>query len=158
VSPQRVQLRRTHGWRKPAGAIVVSRPSKWGNPFRYRTHNGLARVPAIDGSAWEYEDRISAAGNQHNCYHPGGTWTYHQVRYMTRAECVQLYEQALTAPTRHLHLFAGRGLPWLTVRDAQRELGGRDLACWCPLDDGEGNHVPCHVDVLLRIANSDDEQ
>lgn len=31
--PQRIQLRRTKGWRKPAGAIVVSRPSKWGNPF-----------------------------------------------------------------------------------------------------------------------------
>ncbi len=28
-----------------------------------------------------------------------------------------------------------------------RELGGRDLACWCPLDQ------PCHADVLLKIAN-----
>ena len=27
-------------------------------------------------------------------------------------------------------------------------LGGHDLACWCPLDQ------PCHVDVLLEIANS----
>jgi hypothetical protein len=32
--PERIQLRRTKGWRKPEGAIVVSRPSKWGNPFR----------------------------------------------------------------------------------------------------------------------------
>jgi hypothetical protein len=31
--PQRIQLRRTKGWRKPEGAIVVSRPSKWGNPY-----------------------------------------------------------------------------------------------------------------------------
>jgi len=31
--PKRVQLRRTKGWRKPAGAVVVARPSKWGNPF-----------------------------------------------------------------------------------------------------------------------------
>lgn len=31
--PLRVQLRRTAGWRKPAGAVVVSRPSRWGNPF-----------------------------------------------------------------------------------------------------------------------------
>jgi hypothetical protein len=30
----RIQLRRIRGWRKPAGAVVVSRPSKWGNPFR----------------------------------------------------------------------------------------------------------------------------
>jgi hypothetical protein len=31
--PDRIQLRRTKGWRKPVGAIVVARPSKWGNPF-----------------------------------------------------------------------------------------------------------------------------
>ena len=31
--PKRIQLRRTKGWNKPEGTIVVSRPSKWGNPF-----------------------------------------------------------------------------------------------------------------------------
>lgn len=28
------------------------------------------------------------------------------------------------------------------------ELRGKDLACWCPLNQ------PCHADVLLEIANS----
>ena len=28
-----------------------------------------------------------------------------------------------------------------------RQLRGKDLACWCPLDS------PCHADVLLRMAN-----
>nr|WP_268825129.1 DUF4326 domain-containing protein [Mycobacteroides chelonae] len=38
--PERIQLRRTRGWRKPEGAIVVSRPSRWGNPFRiYHGHS-----------------------------------------------------------------------------------------------------------------------
>lgn len=32
--PQRIQRRRTAGWRKPTGAVAVSRPSRWGNPFR----------------------------------------------------------------------------------------------------------------------------
>ena len=27
------------------------------------------------------------------------------------------------------------------------ELRGRDLVCWCPLDQ------PCHADVLLELAN-----
>lgn len=31
--PNRIQLKRTKGWRKPSGAVVVGRPSKWGNPF-----------------------------------------------------------------------------------------------------------------------------
>ena len=31
--PRRIQLKRTKGWRLPPGAVVVSRPSKWGNPY-----------------------------------------------------------------------------------------------------------------------------
>ena len=31
--PVRIQRQRTKGWRKPKGAICVSRPSRWGNPF-----------------------------------------------------------------------------------------------------------------------------
>jgi len=34
AQPKRVQLSRAKGWRKPEGTIVVSRPSKWGNPYR----------------------------------------------------------------------------------------------------------------------------
>ena len=36
----------------------------------------------------------------------------------------------------------------LITRMAKQELGGKNLACWCPLDQ------PCHADVLLEIANS----
>ena len=31
--PQRIQRRRTRGWRLPPTAIYVGRPTKWGNPF-----------------------------------------------------------------------------------------------------------------------------
>ena len=35
-----------------------------------------------------------------------------------------------------------------SLRDEIRsELRGKNLACWCPLDE------PCHADVLLRLAN-----
>ncbi len=30
----------------------------------------------------------------------------------------------------------------------KRNLGGKDLACWCALDQ------PCHADVLLELANA----
>lgn len=33
------------------------------------------------------------------------------------------------------------------VEAARRELKGKDLACWCPLDDC------CHADVLIELAN-----
>ena len=32
--PRRLQLSRKKGFRLPAGAVVVSRPTKWGNPFK----------------------------------------------------------------------------------------------------------------------------
>lgn len=31
--PHRIQQRRAKGWRKPAGAVSVARPSRWGNRF-----------------------------------------------------------------------------------------------------------------------------
>jgi hypothetical protein len=33
AEPKRIQLRRTSGWRLSAGAVVVSRPSRYGNPW-----------------------------------------------------------------------------------------------------------------------------
>ncbi len=36
---------------------------------------------------------------------------------------------------------------WTTIEDVKRELAGKNLACWCALDQ------PCHADVLLELAN-----
>ena len=33
------------------------------------------------------------------------------------------------------------------IEEVKKELKGKNLACWCPLDE------PCHADVLLEIAN-----
>jgi hypothetical protein len=41
-----------------------------------------------------------------------------------------------------------RNLSPQLVEEAKRELRGRDLICWCGLNE------PCHADVLLEIANS----
>ena len=57
----------------------------------------------------------------------------------TRAEAVAAFEHALANDEPSLTF---------TIDDVRRELVGRDLACWCPLDQ------PCHADVLLRIANT----
>jgi len=62
----------------------------------------------------------------------------------TALECVEKYRRTIdgniwTTPNRH---------------DIRLLLRGRNLACWCPLVDKDGNHVPCHADILLEIANS----
>lgn len=38
-----------------------------------------------------------------------------------------------------------------TIDEVRRELRGKNLSCWCPLNQ------PCHADVLLEIANSEVE-
>lgn len=112
AGPRRIQLRRSKGWRKPEGAVVVARPSKWGNPFKV-----------------------------------GGTYGNHPSQSdhpMTRDEVVALYRR-----------WIDRGIAGYDFEARVRsELGGRDLACWCPLEDEHGNRVPCHADVLLEIANT----
>lgn len=72
MSPQRVQQRRTKGWRKPENTVSVARPSKWGNPHRVGDDSGFYDIPhdrdtAVfffrhdmewgDGIWWEAGDR-----------------------------------------------------------------------------------------------------
>ncbi|MGW4581851.1 DUF4326 domain-containing protein [Rhodococcus aetherivorans] len=53
------------------------------------------------------------------------------------------------AVRRLRHLIEHDRDPWGVDR-IRTELAGKDLACWCPLDQ------PCHADVLLEIANAAD--
>lgn len=93
--PKRIQMRRTKGWRKPEGAIVVSRPSRWGNPYRvdeYRddwpgaSEHELRRMATSDfhgmvEGRWDIEDenftypsfetiRADLAGHDLACWCP----------------------------------------------------------------------------------------
>lgn len=54
------------------------------------------------------------------------------------ASAVDIFEAMLGDP----ELRAGTKFP-----SDLSELKGKDLACWCPLDQ------PCHADVLLKMAN-----
>lgn len=36
MTPQRIQRKRTRGWKMPEGAIYVGRPTKFGNPFKLK--------------------------------------------------------------------------------------------------------------------------
>jgi hypothetical protein len=39
--PERIQRSRAKGWRMPPNAVQVSRPSKWGNPWRAENQPGV---------------------------------------------------------------------------------------------------------------------
>ncbi len=94
--PKRIQRKRIKGWRMPAGAVYVGRPTKWGNPI---TIANRAATPIGAVLVFEY--------------------------------CLNVAEVLAITP-----------------EDVRRELRGKNLACWCPLNK------PCHADVLLKVANA----
>lgn len=61
---------------------------------------------------------------------------------MSRKGAVWRYRDAVTGELGNVW----PGVP--TVDEIRAELRGKDLMCFCPLDQ------PCHADVLLEIANS----
>lgn len=154
--PKRIQLKRTKGWRKPEGVIVVARPSKWGNPFKLGARmGGLVRYGPEHlerfGRGWDFEGRISAPDNRHDMWFSREDIVETHVRWATRAEVVELYRATILDPTPGMLAAwpSARGhFLKVTVDDIRAELAGHDLACWCPLDG-----QPCHADVLLELAN-----
>ena len=40
MMPIRIQRRRTRGWRMPPNTVSVTRPGKWGNPWKIGEHIG----------------------------------------------------------------------------------------------------------------------
>lgn len=121
MSPKRIQMSRQRPWRaENPDAVIVARPSKWGNPFAVRRDD--------DGGWGVYEDgiQVERADSKEEA---------RDLAVMILEMCI--YPEASKEPLADYPLPA----------DIERELRGRDLACWCPLDQ------PCHADVLLDIAN-----
>ena len=116
--PERIQRRRTKGWRMPEGAIYVGRPSKWGNPFMpVPLGHAPFRWTVVDDNGVDYREPING-------------WRDRESAVLKSVRLFYMDVKGELAPYP-LH-----------------ELRGRDLACWCPLDQ------PCHADVLLELANS----
>lgn len=104
--PQRIQRKRAKGWKAPDGAVNVTRPGKWGNPFRVGGHYKIG-TPGRGGFAYleAYE------GHQDETF-----TTLKSVR-----ECVEWFRVYRTR-----YPYAPMDLA--TIR-------GKDLMCWCKPGD-----------------------
>ena len=135
--PQRIQLRRIKDWRKPDGAVVVSRPTIYGNPFRAYKCDCCGYWDVIDNNGvtylidHEYVRRPEVRADR-------STWT---TQAEAIRESVRLYRDELT------YWLGGRLSYDAEFAARVADLRGKDLCCWCPLDQ------PCHADVLLEVAN-----
>lgn len=127
MTPCRVRRRRTKGWRMPASAVYVGRPTKWGNPFIIDGHEVFSQY--------------------------GKNWWGFASEDAARAWAVASYEELLGWGIGRIIDYPSPGE--LQAFDQHREriltsaaeIVGLDLACWCPLDQ------PCHADILLRFVN-----
>ena len=126
--PRRVQLQRTRGWRKPDNTVVVARPSLWGNPW------SLHSIRETYGLTGETARRWAVERYRRELEHFGLLADYGAVVSEAKwNEAWDLIRVELEATSM--------------ADAAPRMLGGKNLACWCPLDQ------PCHADVLLELAN-----
>lgn len=125
-SPVRVQRRRTKGYRLPPNTVYVGRGTKWGNPFR--AYSELKYQMVVDDRTSTVKDMVLERRTPEN-------W-----RAMT-TKAVELFA---------LHI-GPLGLYEIDYSEIRAELAGKNLACWCPLDQ------PCHADVLLEIANREED-
>ena len=105
--------------------IQLSRKKGWRMP------PNTVRVarPGKWGNKFKIGDTVQRLGGENVCE----TFT---VR--SRAHAVKLFRDWMElALVQHPQI----------MRPALDELRGKNLACWCPLDQ------PCHADVLLELAN-----
>lgn len=156
--PQRIQRQRTKGYRLPPDAVYVGRPSPWGNPWR----------PGAEDAVW-WALAIGERGDKVGRHAGSVAWYRWLLTGDQNHIPVPLHEDDGKGDVEYsdgrtayiADVPAGLGLMMLTkdgeVRLPQRPpdmgawlapLRGRDLACWCRLDQ------PCHADVLLELANA----
>lgn len=129
--PRRVQRRRTKGSRLPTGVLCITRPSRFGNPFR-------VVGSTVVGMNW---DDVVEWGHGVGAM-PSQSMLYAELTDRRGAvnEAVELYRELLAVRRRQWE--PTRYSKWLL--DAR----GRDVACYCPVSE------PCHGDPLLEAVNA----
>lgn len=127
--PLRIQRKRAKGWKMPENTVYVGRPTVFGNPFKATDACCAFAAVATGGRGNVPRDRAHGAVALYFRWISGG-----------EIEC------PLTAMMANQQ-FKERGAPKPPTLTNIKGLRGKNLACFCALDQ------PCHVDVLLDIAN-----
>ncbi|MBN8831217.1 MAG: DUF4326 domain-containing protein [Sphingomonadales bacterium] len=131
MTPRRIQLRRTRGWRMPPETVKIDRSTKWGNPYL------VERVGMVDSGDRDDAGQPIMVGPWRCIAKDAPAFVdgwYFATKREAAQKAVELYAVELQ---RRPDMLAA----------ALDELRWKHLACWC----AEGD--PCHGDLLLAAAN-----
>jgi len=142
--PIRLQLSRKRGFRlrdasraiNGLDAVKVDRSTRFGNPVSCKRPFGCPRHAQFEREAWE--DDGGNVSETCCCVGAYKHWLETGLRgEPSRTGYLSLAVDALAGYPRRAKVLAGLA-----------SLRGKNLACWCALDE------PCHADVLLELANA----
>jgi hypothetical protein len=128
AAPVRIQRKRVKGWRMPPNTVSVTRPGRWGNPFDFRKSDCC-------WLALSYGCRGDRLGRQEASVKAFREW----IEPPPKGKKAVRYERGVRFGTDE---------KTSTIVAIRTELAGKNLACFCALDQ------PCHADVLLEMANA----
>jgi hypothetical protein len=137
--PERIQRKRIKGFKLPPNTVSVTRPGKWGNPFDFRSSDCC-------WLALSYGCRADPRGRQEASVRAFREW----VEPAPQGKKKVRYERGVTFGNDKKSVQIGPRFivgPPPSIDSIRAELAGKNLACFCPLDQ------PCHADVLLELAN-----
>ena len=139
--PVRIQRKRTKGWKMPPNTVSVTRPGKWGNPFDFRSSDCC-------WLALSYGCRGDRLGRQEASVKAVREW----IAPLAKGKKLVRMERGVRFGNDKKDFQIGPRFivgPPPTIDDIRAELRGKNLACFCALDQ------PCHADVLLELANDE---
>ncbi len=119
----------------PPNTVSVARPGSFGNPARV-VETGMVWAGEFDDDGEPIDSGPWACLISRPGQNDAGFWF--ATRGEASAKAVEYFRARCTLPIA----------AWRPMQARISELRGKNLACWCPLDQ------PCHADVLLELANA----
>ena len=100
AAPRRIQRRRTAGWRLPVNAVIVSRPSRFGNPFTLKAAVEAEMGDPHSACATNYAEwlRVGTEGGWYEEAYRIGRQIYDRRRILANLHLLRGKDLACTCP------------------------------------------------------------
>lgn len=137
MTPVRITLSRTKGYRRPDGTIQVDRATIFGNPWQVG-NPGIWWMPNEGGARWWGEYRVGFHVYRSTAVAAFDAW-------IKRGHLPEM--PPMLSKLGRIHMTQVMAIRRDLILARLPDLRGHDLGCRC------AQGTPCHADVLLELAN-----